>query len=84
MAQLFLEFSTDQFETMHICLIWSEDVRVGLGIIRLLYGFQIHNPLLTKPGRRGTLARHGLSSILEKAKESRRGGDGRVCVGGGV
>ena len=29
-AQL-LEFSTDHFETMHICSTWSEDVPVVLG-----------------------------------------------------
>ena len=27
-AQLFLEFSTDHFETMHTCYRWSEDVRL--------------------------------------------------------
>ena len=31
-AQLLLEFSTNHFETMHICPTWSEDVRVVLGL----------------------------------------------------
>ena len=30
-AHLFLELSTDHFETMHICCKWSEDEGVGLG-----------------------------------------------------
>ena len=30
--QLLLEFSTDQFETMHICLTWFVDVHVVLGL----------------------------------------------------
>ena len=31
-AQLLLEFSTNSFETMHICSTWSEDVCVVLGL----------------------------------------------------
>ena len=31
-AQLLLEFSTDHFETMHICFTWSEDVHLVLGL----------------------------------------------------
>ena len=31
-AQLLLEFSTDHFETMHICSTWSVDVNVVLGL----------------------------------------------------
>ena len=31
-AELLLEFSTNHFETMHICSTWSEDVRVVLGL----------------------------------------------------
>ena len=30
--QLLIEFSTDHFETMHICSTWSEDVHVVLGL----------------------------------------------------
>ena len=31
-AQLLLEFSTNHFETMHICSTWSENVPVVLGL----------------------------------------------------
>ena len=31
-AQLLLEFSTDHFETVHICSTWSADVHVVLGL----------------------------------------------------
>ena len=31
-AQLLLQLSTDHFETMHTCSIWSEDVRVIFGL----------------------------------------------------
>ena len=31
-AQLLLDFSTDQLETMHTCSTWSEDVHVVLGL----------------------------------------------------
>ena len=36
---LLLEFSTDHFETIHICSICA----CGFGVILLLYGFKTHN-----------------------------------------
>ena len=66
-AQLLLVFSTNHFETMHICSTWSEDVRVVLVRSYLSYGFKSHKALLTKPGRRGALARNGLLSSRSEA-----------------
>ena len=54
-AQIPLEFSTEHFETMHICC--------GLNMyvwISSFYTDLTHNPLLTKSRHRGTLAYNGL------------------------